>query len=679
MEINNLKVNEIDPFFTAEKWNESVSFIKTFEGLIYSILGAKFKGIYDPTIEYQINDYVWFNGKCYIITGFNNRTVLKSIVKKHQKSAHLLEDSYLSIHKNKLYKINNNFEEKLSDLGIDDFIYLEDKNFVIAKSNGKLTKVFMNGEYEYINAKFEKDIKSYCLDDFGIYACTSNEILFSEIHSEEETTYKVLFTANDVFLDIAVFNEYLVILTRDKIIVLNKTTLSYRIFEVSIIKPEKAKITCSSQNEFYIYDGLDKIFSVFINNETVKITHILQKSEFNNLTSLKSTKGNITITTDEYITSFMASKYSLTEIDPRMLIVSKSTLSITNSTFAVDFSKGELGSSFNNIYPIGYTNTGNEITNGTYQNSSLNLTFLKENSISINQNSNLKYNIPTFSESIFIFEIENTNKVTDEANLIINDGNGKRYSFTTGKEFNENSPYKIFILIKNNKAEKIEFRNSTIFNQIKVNPTSVGSVASIELYSKANESFRIKQVIQLPYQEMQNIDYLSNCKLIFKTPNDCLAFTNITHDNNGLPGFKTHATLIKEKTGLKVKNSSNYNLNDPNTMLNTVGSKNIGDRLNQIETDIDRIEAIANHPHPYMQDGGTYGTIFLSNWIRTTGSTGWFNETFGGGLYMQDSTWIRAYNNKKFYVSNAESDAINTAGGVSANSLTLNGWKLTIS
>lgn len=32
--------------------------------------------------------------------------------------------------------------------------------------------------------------------------------------------------------------------------------------------------------------------------------------------------------------------------------------------------------------------------------------------------------------------------------------------------------------------------------------------------------------------------------------------------------------------------------------------------------------------------------------IRTTGNTGWRNNTHGGGWYMSDSTWIRAYNNK---------------------------------
>ena len=46
-------------------------------------------------------------------------------------------------------------------------------------------------------------------------------------------------------------------------------------------------------------------------------------------------------------------------------------------------------------------------------------------------------------------------------------------------------------------------------------------------------------------------------------------------------------------------------------------------------------------------DAGIYtGTVLASNWFRSEGDTGWYNQTYGGGWYMQDTTWIRAYNNK---------------------------------
>ena len=61
------------------------------------------------------------------------------------------------------------------------------------------------------------------------------------------------------------------------------------------------------------------------------------------------------------------------------------------------------------------------------------------------------------------------------------------------------------------------------------------------------------------------------------------------------------------------------------------------------------------------------GIHLTSGWLRTVGSTGWYNETYAGGMYMIDGTWIRTYNTRKFYVDNAEADAILTQGGFRSN------------
>lgn len=56
------------------------------------------------------------------------------------------------------------------------------------------------------------------------------------------------------------------------------------------------------------------------------------------------------------------------------------------------------------------------------------------------------------------------------------------------------------------------------------------------------------------------------------------------------------------------------------------------------------------------------GIHLSSGWLRTVGSTGWYNETYGGGMYMVDSTYVRVYNNKSFYVSGN----ILATGGITA-------------
>lgn len=58
------------------------------------------------------------------------------------------------------------------------------------------------------------------------------------------------------------------------------------------------------------------------------------------------------------------------------------------------------------------------------------------------------------------------------------------------------------------------------------------------------------------------------------------------------------------------------------------------------------------------------GSFYCGNWFRSSGATGWYNESYGGGIYMQDTTYIRTYNSKQFYC-----DSTITAGGnVVANS-----------
>ncbi len=44
------------------------------------------------------------------------------------------------------------------------------------------------------------------------------------------------------------------------------------------------------------------------------------------------------------------------------------------------------------------------------------------------------------------------------------------------------------------------------------------------------------------------------------------------------------------------------------------------------------------------------GQAYTTNWWRSLGNTGWYNQTYGGGWWMQDSTWIRSYGGKNLYV-----------------------------
>lgn len=46
------------------------------------------------------------------------------------------------------------------------------------------------------------------------------------------------------------------------------------------------------------------------------------------------------------------------------------------------------------------------------------------------------------------------------------------------------------------------------------------------------------------------------------------------------------------------------------------------------------------------------GDLLSASWLRTTGDTGWYSESYGGGWHMTDTTWMRLYGGKPLYVAN---------------------------
>ena len=51
-------------------------------------------------------------------------------------------------------------------------------------------------------------------------------------------------------------------------------------------------------------------------------------------------------------------------------------------------------------------------------------------------------------------------------------------------------------------------------------------------------------------------------------------------------------------------------------------------------------------------------SIRCSDWFRSTGTTGWYNDTYGGGIYMTDSSYIRNFNSKRLRIQTDTYDTI---------------------
>ncbi|EIZ9687487.1 shufflon system plasmid conjugative transfer pilus tip adhesin PilV [Enterobacter roggenkampii] len=116
-------------------------------------------------------------------------------------------------------------------------------------------------------------------------------------------------------------------------------------------------------------------------------------------------------------------------------------------------------------------------------------------------------------------------------------------------------------------------------------------------------------------------------------------------------------------------------LNTMSTALN-MGAKDINNAATTTTTTLNATNANAttvtatdvnstnvNATNVNAQTTRTAGETYTGGWFRTTGDTGWYNEKWGGGFNMTDSTWIRAYNNKSIY----------TGGQVQAGTILSNG------
>jgi hypothetical protein len=54
--------------------------------------------------------------------------------------------------------------------------------------------------------------------------------------------------------------------------------------------------------------------------------------------------------------------------------------------------------------------------------------------------------------------------------------------------------------------------------------------------------------------------------------------------------------------------------------------------------------------------------VYANGWFRTYGDRGWYNQTYAGGWYMTDTTWIRSYGGKKVLLDGADGELLRVDG-----------------
>ena len=139
------------------------------------------------------------------------------------------------------------------------------------------------------------------------------------------------------------------------------------------------------------------------------------------------------------------------------------------------------------------------------------------------------------------------------------------------------------------------------------------------------------------------------------------ANTRVSKSGDTMTGMLSFA-LNKGKIVGKVGNDASYwqiwgSDNKPSTAYDIYGNGTNADKgviyarkyVNGTEVVLNKL--IAEDNNAYFQHAVNANRFYSNNWYRSTGNSGWLNETHGGGWYMQDSDWIRALNGKNIYTT----------------------------
>ena len=113
--------------------------------------------------------------------------------------------------------------------------------------------------------------------------------------------------------------------------------------------------------------------------------------------------------------------------------------------------------------------------------------------------------------------------------------------------------------------------------------------------------------------------------------------------------MESWATFRKSNSAIYICNGFNWVLAGstatvPYAKKNSAGKVQIGSTIDVNESGLINIpQSVATDAQPM------FNTVYTNNWFRSNGKTGWLNETYGGGWFMVDDSWIRSYGNKNIY------------------------------
>ena len=599
LSLKNILINENNKNLTHINWNKLVDFNISLDNILQNIIGPSYKGQYDPSIEYDKYDYIWIDNKLVIIDDLINQAYKEFNINESFSRAVYSNEFLYYINKNgNIKRTINNSSITFDSITVDDY-KINYKGEIVARKGTRFYKIINNNVIP-INITFGSEIIDYTIDKNYIYFISEGIIRFGNIYNSDNTYFQEL--EIDLYPSkISVSNNFIFILDHiGDILIIDKSNYEFKKYQLDLnINNENLNIIAINDNYIVIYNGLDELRYYYILNNSIKLINI--KNTKNNSLILNAFNSEyITVTSGRNINVVRNVPFNYREIDISKVLSCDNLIKINEYLYSIDFSKGQIS------YP------------GINLKSNLNTTMIENKYLSLN-NGSIKYdNFSSLLNKTLILDVNINNSFN---------GTYIGYLKTNNKQifFNNESlkgDLKIIINILENTNEIFIYKdNKFIKNITKINSNInelnelLISGNGVNLKKLIITSINNKEINDFyGKNEIYTDDYsinISNPYSYAKT--DSKGNLNIQQGTNNTKGI--------------VYLSDNFELNDKNTAISTVGSKKINDKIINIEEKLIPELASKEHKHRFNEildiphgNYNTKGIVYLSNKIEDDSS-----------------------------------------------------------
>lgn len=632
MEIKDLKVTSFDPFLNASKWNGALDYSQNFEGMLGSILGLKFKGIYSPELDYSIGDYVWNDGNCYVISNKSDLVVTKEQVENAVVSYYKNGGFYL-INDNKISYFNNGVINPINITNIDYFMYRDSKPYFFGYKNlaegTRIYKIPLNGKVEAVNANFQTPVKLFSMDDFYGYAMTEANVLnkfpldnpsASTFHTtvSYSSNYDVVcMDASKSYIHILNSNCDFLTINKDGGVIKNTNVRNY------IKNKNLAKFAVTDGNSVVITDGEDKAHVFIIeSNKSLRFSYTLNVG-IGKINEVRYSNKYLTFTSDSLVAYVLASEYEFEMASLRKLVATASTLEIKNAILSLDFGRGQLVSNGETmISPSNFSMNPSFTNNGTYSDGTNTAQFVGNRGIQLH-GSYIRYDFASLHGKTLICEFDSA---TPNIGFVSIPVSGKSVVVPACTK-QVDGVFKTGYIIEHNVIKATVTKHSEIIERFEIVPN--GAFSEVLSFSSEN-SVLISKVILVNTVSTSDIDFLLSCSFNI---GDCYKnqfLPTPTNNANGVRFLKpSDRSIVNSESGISVNFSSDLTSSAPDIGLSLEGARMLYDTLVDLYRTIEADYAKKDHTHkfseildvPIASISGIKGIVSLSSSINLDDDT----------------------------------------------------------